>query len=56
MAYVIGLALIVLGAPLVGIAGNVIGEYVHEGLGRTISVCGVLAVLGVAAWLIIGDL
>ncbi|WP_157815679.1 hypothetical protein [Kitasatospora sp. CB02891] len=51
--HVIGIVLIVLGAPLVGIAGNVIGEKVHEGVGRAISVGGVLAVLGVAAWFIV---
>ncbi|WP_161801045.1 hypothetical protein [Kitasatospora griseola] len=48
---VIGIVLIVFGAPLVGIAGiagNVIGEKVHEGVGRAVSVGGVLAVLGVA--------
>ncbi|MEV5606804.1 hypothetical protein [Streptomyces sp. NPDC052225] len=56
MAYAIGLALIVIGAPLVGIAGNVIGDNVHEGAGKAISIGGVLAVLGIAAWLIIGSL
>ncbi|GGQ85997.1 hypothetical protein [Kitasatospora griseola] len=41
--HVIGIVLIVFGAPLVGIAGNVIGEKAHEGVGRAI----------VAVWFIV---
>ncbi|MEV6326275.1 hypothetical protein [Streptomyces sp. NPDC051909] len=54
MAYhFIGIMLIIFGAPLVGILGNVIGEYVNDVLGRIVSIGGVLAVLGVAAWFIV---
>ncbi|MFF2629807.1 hypothetical protein ACFVUN_29090 [Kitasatospora griseola] len=48
--HVIGIVLIILGAPLVGTAGNVIGEKAYEGVGRAISVGGVL---GVAVWFIV---
>ncbi|MFD9727379.1 hypothetical protein [Streptomyces sp. NPDC059072] len=51
--HVIGIFLIVIGAPLVGILGNVIADNVHDGIGRTVSIGGVLAVLGAAAWFII---
>lgn len=53
MDHVIGIFLIIFGAPLVGLVGNVVADNVHEGVGRTISVGGILAVLGVAAWFII---
>jgi hypothetical protein len=48
MSHPIGV-FIIIGAPLVGLVGNVIAGKVHEGVGRTVSVGGVLAVLGVAA-------
>ncbi|MDH6612586.1 hypothetical protein M2164_008221 [Streptomyces sp. SAI-208] len=53
MYHAIGIFLIIVVAPLVGLAGNVIADNVHEGAGRTVSVGGVLAVLGVAAWFIV---
>jgi hypothetical protein len=51
--HAIGIFLIIFGAPLVGFVGNVVADNVHKGVGRTISVGGILAVLGVAAWFII---
>jgi hypothetical protein len=53
MNHAIGMFLIIVVAPLVGLVGNVIADNVHEGVGRSVSVGGVLAVLGVAAWFII---
>ncbi|MFJ7070120.1 hypothetical protein [Streptomyces sp. NPDC101115] len=53
MNHAIGIFLIIFGAPLVGLVGNVIADNVHEGVGRTITIGGVLAVLGVAAWFIV---
>ncbi|MEV6737742.1 hypothetical protein AB0N14_12680 [Streptomyces sp. NPDC051104] len=55
MDFLIGIVLIMFGAPLVGIVGRWIEGAGREGLGRTISVGGYLGVLGVAAWLIIGS-
>ncbi|MFJ3333325.1 hypothetical protein [Streptomyces sp. NPDC086766] len=54
MDFLIGILLIVFGAPLVGIAGRVLENSGREGLGKALGVRGYLAVLGVAAWLIIG--
>jgi hypothetical protein len=51
--HAIGIFLIIVVAPLVGFVGNVIADNVHEGVGRTVSVGGALAVLGVAVWFII---
>ncbi|MFD7878122.1 hypothetical protein ACFV5G_29175 [Streptomyces sp. NPDC059766] len=56
MNYLIGLLLIVFGAPLVGITGRVIENSGRGGVGKTISIGGYLAVLGLAAWLIVGSL
>lgn len=53
MSHLIGVFLLLFGAPLVGLLGNVIAEYVHEGVGRTVTIGGVLAVTGVAGWLIV---
>ncbi|MFF7546262.1 hypothetical protein ACFZCU_21905 [Streptomyces canus] len=53
MNHAIGIFLIIVVAPLVGLVGNVMADKVHEGVGRTVSIGGVLAVLGVAAWFII---
>ncbi|MBT2396408.1 hypothetical protein [Streptomyces sp. ISL-100] len=55
MDFFIGILLIVFGAPLVGILGRVIENSGSESVGKTISIGGYLAVLGVAAWLIIGS-
>ncbi|MFF3872926.1 hypothetical protein [Streptomyces sp. NPDC001978] len=52
MDFLIGLFLIVFGAPLVGIIGRWIEGAGREGLGKTLSIGGYLAVLGVAMWLI----
>ncbi|MEU1850670.1 hypothetical protein ABZ499_15700 [Streptomyces sp. NPDC019990] len=51
--HAIGIFLLILGVPLVGLVGTAITEKVHEGVGRTVTVGGTLAVLGVAGWLII---
>ncbi len=56
MDFFIALLLIFFGAPLVGIAGRVIEGSGHEAIGKTISIGGYLAVLGFAAWLVIGSL
>ncbi|WP_161500576.1 hypothetical protein [Embleya scabrispora] len=53
MDFLIGIILIVFGAPLVGVAGRVIENSGREGIGKTISVGGYLAVLVLAIWLII---
>ncbi|MGP4052218.1 hypothetical protein [Streptomyces sp. 2A115] len=55
MNFLIGMALIVFGAPLVGIIGRWIEQAGREGLGKTISIGGFLGVLGIAVWLIIGS-
>ncbi|MDQ1012907.1 hypothetical protein QFZ82_007392 [Streptomyces sp. V4I23] len=55
MNHLIGILLIVFGAPLVGILGNVIADAWHLGVGRIVSIGGVLAVLGVAAWFIVSS-
>ncbi|MGW0698588.1 hypothetical protein ACWD0A_04490 [Streptomyces sp. NPDC002867] len=55
MDHLIGILLIVFGAPLVGILGNVIADAWHEGVGRIISIGGVLTVLGAAAWFIVSS-
>ncbi|MFF3460999.1 hypothetical protein [Streptomyces sp. NPDC002619] len=51
--FLIGLFLIVFGAPLVGLIGGWIEGAGREGLGKTISIGGYLAVLGVAMWFVI---
>ncbi|MGW4646364.1 hypothetical protein [Kitasatospora sp. NPDC004289] len=51
--HVIGIALLVIGTPLVALAGNLLAEYVHEGLGRTVTIGGGLAVTGTAIWFIV---
>lgn len=55
MDYLIGIGLIIIVAPLVGLIGRWIEGAGHEGLGKTISIGGYLGVLGIAAWLIIGS-
>ncbi|MEU9288401.1 hypothetical protein AB0D57_27815 [Streptomyces sp. NPDC048275] len=55
MDFLIGILLIVFGAPLVGIIGQWIENAGREGLGKTLSIGGYLTVLGIAAWLIIGS-
>ncbi|MER5917939.1 hypothetical protein ABT124_48665 [Streptomyces sp. NPDC001982] len=56
MEYLIGILLIVFGAPLVGLIGHWVENSGHDAAGKVISVGGYLLVLGVAAWLIIGSL
>jgi hypothetical protein len=55
MDYLIGLLLIVFGAPLVGLTGNWIESSGHRAAGKTVAVGGYLLVLGIAAWFIIGS-
>ncbi|WP_327235709.1 hypothetical protein OG349_18790 [Streptomyces sp. NBC_01317] len=55
MNFLFGILLIIFGAPLVGVAGRAVENSGREGVGKAISVGGYLAVLGVAAWLIIGS-
>ncbi|MFE0510245.1 hypothetical protein [Streptomyces sp. NPDC058964] len=55
MDFLIGILLIVFGAPLVGILGRVLEGSGREGLGKAVGIAGCLAVLGVAGWLIIGS-
>ncbi|WP_406102967.1 hypothetical protein OG698_11265 [Streptomyces sp. NBC_01003] len=55
MGFLIGILLIIVGAPLVGVIGTWIEDAGHAMAGKTISVGGYLAVLGVAAWLIISS-
>ncbi|WP_327350884.1 hypothetical protein [Streptomyces sp. NBC_01304] len=56
MDFLIGILLIVFGAPLVGLMGRWLEGAGRERLGKTLSVGGYLAVLGIAAWLIVGSL
>ncbi|WP_420037704.1 hypothetical protein ACN2WE_40535 [Streptomyces sp. cg28] len=56
MDYLIGLLLIVFGAPLVGLTGNWLEGSGHVAVGKTVAIGGYLVVLGIAAWLIIGSL
>ncbi|GAA3389318.1 hypothetical protein [Streptomyces roseoviridis] len=51
--HVVGIALIVFVAPLVGLLGSAIGHATNEKAGTVVSVGGVLAVLGVAAWFLV---
>ncbi len=53
MSFLIGLVLIMVGAPLVGVIGTWIEDAGYVAEGKTVSVGGYLAVLCVAAWLII---
>ncbi|MFE2991966.1 hypothetical protein [Streptomyces sp. NPDC059262] len=53
MSFLIALMLIMIGAPLVGVIGTWIEDAGYVTVGKTVSVGGYLAVLGVAAWLII---
>ncbi|MFD8567958.1 hypothetical protein [Streptomyces sp. NPDC059639] len=53
MAFLIGLLLIVFGAPLVGLAGHWLEDSGNEMAGKVVSIGGHLLVLGIAAWLII---
>ncbi|MFB6850919.1 hypothetical protein ACFCWV_00225 [Streptomyces sp. NPDC056341] len=55
MGFLIGILLIVFGAPLVGLVGHWLENVGHEAAGKAISVGGYVTVLGVAAWLIIGS-
>ncbi|MFA3839574.1 MULTISPECIES: hypothetical protein [Streptomyces] len=55
MGYLIGILLIIVGAPLVGLIGTWIEDAGHVRAGKSISVGGYLAVLGVAAWLIVSS-
>ncbi|MCQ4206433.1 hypothetical protein [Streptomyces longispororuber] len=56
MGYLIGLLLIVFGAPLVGLMGNWIEDAGHGAAGKVISIGGYTVVIGAAAWLIISNL
>ncbi|MEU5592426.1 hypothetical protein [Streptomyces sp. NPDC020298] len=56
MRYLIGLALIVFGAPLVGIIGRVLEGSGRERLGRVVGIGVYLVVLAVAVWLVVSDL
>ncbi|SOD86964.1 hypothetical protein SAMN06272765_4442 [Streptomyces sp. Ag109_G2-15] len=51
--FLIGLLLIVFGAPLVGILGTALQGSGRKGAGRAIGVGLYLVVLGVAGWLIV---
>ncbi|MFG2956324.1 hypothetical protein ACGF5O_21700 [Streptomyces sp. NPDC048291] len=53
MDFLIGILLIVFGAPAVGLTGRWIEGAGRENLGRAISIGGYLAVLGIAGWLIV---
>ncbi|MCX4641815.1 hypothetical protein ACWGDS_00125 [Streptomyces sp. NPDC055059] len=55
MGFLIGILLIIVGAPLVGVIGSWIEDAGHVTVGKTISVGGYLVVLGVAAWLIVSS-
>ncbi|MFJ8825322.1 hypothetical protein ACIREE_26525 [Streptomyces sp. NPDC102467] len=55
MGYLIGILLIVFGAPLVGLVGHWTEDSGNETVGKTISIGGYLLVLGAAAWLIISS-
>ncbi|MFC9677374.1 MULTISPECIES: hypothetical protein [unclassified Streptomyces] len=55
MSFLIGLVLIMVGAPVVGFIGTWIEDAGYVTVGKTVSVGGYLAVLGVAAWLIISS-
>ncbi|MFB7197896.1 hypothetical protein [Streptomyces sp. NPDC056240] len=55
MGFLIGILLIVFGAPLVGLVGHWLENAGHDAAGKAISVGGYVTVLGVAAWLIIGS-
>ncbi|MFE6888256.1 hypothetical protein [Streptomyces sp. NPDC057694] len=55
MDFLIGLLLIVFGAPLVGLAGHWLEGSGNETAGKVVSIGGYLVVLGIAAWLIIGS-
>ncbi|MGW7258509.1 hypothetical protein [Streptomyces sp. NPDC054834] len=56
MRYLIGLALIVFGAPLVGILGRVLEGTGRKRLGKVVGIGVYLAVLAVAGWLVVSDL
>ncbi|MEU6554870.1 hypothetical protein ABZ915_32030 [Streptomyces sp. NPDC046915] len=56
MRYLIGLGLIVVGAPLVGIIGRVLEGAGRKRLGRVVGIGVYLVVLAVAGWLVVSDL
>lgn len=51
--HLIGILLIIFVAPLVGLIGTWIEGAGHRALGKSISIGGVLLVLGIAGWLIV---
>ena len=53
MDHLIGILLIVFGAPIVGLTGQWIEGPGRKSLGKAISIGGYLAVLGIAGWLIV---
>ena len=53
MDHLIGILLIVFGAPIVGLTGQWIEGTGRKSLGKAISIGGYLVVLGIAGWLIV---
>ncbi|WP_330457579.1 hypothetical protein OIB37_12065 [Streptomyces sp. NBC_00820] len=56
MDFLIGIMLIMFGAPLVGVAGHILAGTGRRRLGRVISVGGYLSVMAVALWLVFRDM
>ncbi|MFF4013929.1 hypothetical protein [Streptomyces sp. NPDC001843] len=56
MKYLIGLALILFGAPLVGIIGGALEGAGRKRLGKVVGIGVYLMVLAVAVWLVVSDL
>jgi hypothetical protein len=54
--YLIGLLLIVFGAPLVGLLGNALAGTGRKALGRAVGVGLYLVVLAIAGWLVVRGL